>query len=84
VTTVSVSRAFTGRPARSVRNRLTQELDRPLAWPLQAAAGADLYQAGDPELFPLYAGQGLRLLRGEQPAAEVVEELVRQASELVR
>ena len=40
-----VTTAFTGRAARSIRNRLTDEGPDPLPWPLQRAALADLYGA---------------------------------------
>ena len=66
-----VTRAYTGRPARGVRNRLhdvlTAEGPRPLAWPLQRTAAGDIYEAaqssGDRDLYPLLGGQATRLLR---------------------
>ena len=83
-----VTRSFTGRPARAVRNRLLEEIEKgappPLPWPLQAYAAEDLYQAAatrdDAGLFPCYAGQGLRLLRRGQGAGEIVEEIAREAA----
>lgn len=83
-----VTRAFTGRPARSLRNRFIERFDQsggqPLAWPLQRAAAADIYAAAqardDADYYPLLAGQGLRLLHSEQPAAEIVAGLVRESS----
>src|SRR5262249_33309279 len=62
-----VTRAFTGRPARSLRNRFIDRVEagegRPLAWPLQRAAAADIYAAAqardDADYFALLAGQGL-------------------------
>jgi nitronate monooxygenase len=86
-----VTRAFTGRPARSLRNRFIERYEqgagRPLAWPLQRAAAADIYAAAqsreDADYYPLLAGQALRLLNREQPAAEIVEELVREAAEVL-
>jgi nitronate monooxygenase len=79
-----VTRAFTGRPARGLRNRLTREVERPLAWPLQALVAADVYAAGNAELFPLYTGQGVRLLKESRPAAQLVEELVAEATDALR
>jgi nitronate monooxygenase len=86
-----VTRAYTGRPARGVRNRLhdvlTAEGPPPLAWPLQRAAAADIYEAaresGDRELHPLLGGQGTGLLRAEQGAAEIVAEIVAEAHALL-
>ncbi len=78
-----VTRSFSGRPARSVRNHFIEEYhkssSKPLAWPLQALAADDIYSAaqanGKVEYYPLLAGQGLRLLKKDQSAAEIVEEI---------
>jgi nitronate monooxygenase len=78
-----VTRAFTGRPARGLRNRFVEEYlsdgPEPLAWPLQSVAAGDIYgasQAADNEaLSLLLAGQGLRMLKKhDQGAAEIVGE----------
>jgi nitronate monooxygenase len=78
-----VTRQFTGRPARSIRNRITALEYEPLPWPRQRAAAWDLYQAafeqGASELHPLLAGQNLRGLRDGQPAAEIVAALASEA-----
>lgn len=82
-----ITRAFTGRPARSVRNRFIEEYlqaaAEPLAWPLQSLAAEDIYgtaQArGEADYFPLLAGQGLRMLKSGQSSAEIVKELVTEA-----
>jgi nitronate monooxygenase len=86
-----VTRSFSGRPARSVRNRFIEEYhnssSKPLAWPLQALAADDIYsaaQANDKvEYYPLLAGQGLRLLKGDQSAAEIVEEIAGEAHKII-
>lgn len=83
-----VTRAFTGRPARGIRNRFVAEYERageePLAWPLQRAAARDIYttaqRRGVADFYPLLAGQALRLAAREQGATEIVEELLTQAS----
>ncbi|HSA93240.1 MAG TPA: nitronate monooxygenase [Terriglobales bacterium] len=82
-----VTRAFTGRPARGIHNRVLDALlaakVEPLAWPLQALAAGDLYAraiaAGDADLYPLLTGQAVRLLKSDQGAAEIVAEIVAQA-----
>ncbi len=83
-----VTRAFTGRPARGLRNRLVEEYlsagIEPLAWPLQSVAAGDIYGASraadEDDYSPLLAGQGLRMLKkDEQGAAEIVAELVSEA-----
>lgn len=82
-----VNRVLTGRPARSIRNRLVEEHERagiePLPFPLQAAATVDVVRAAAQhnaaDLFYLAAGQGLRLAKDGQGAAEIVAELVEEA-----
>ena len=82
-----VTRAFTGRPARSLRNRFVEEYQEagpePLAWPLQSVAAGDIYHASqfnnNGDYSSLFAGQGLRMLKDERGAAEIVEELVNEA-----
>jgi nitronate monooxygenase len=80
-----VTRAFTGRPARGLRNRLVEEYARegpePLPWPLQSVAAGDLYAASkaadSDEYSPLLAGQALRMLGEDgRGAAGIVEEVV--------
>ena len=87
----SITKAFTGRPARSIINRFITEFEkagiRPLAWPLQGIAADDIYgQAqlkNNADYFPILAGQGLRLLGEEQAAAEIIEELVRETMQAI-
>lgn len=83
-----VTRAFTGRPARGLRNRFVEEYvsagAEPLAWPLQRAAAGDIYRASQAadngEYSPLLAGQALRMLDEDgRGAAEIVEEVVAEA-----
>jgi nitronate monooxygenase len=79
-----VSDAPTGRPARSIRNRLTDDLkSASLPYPIQAVTAMDVYQAAwaqdRADLFPLWAGQGLRMAVREQPAAEIIEAMARDA-----
>jgi hypothetical protein len=41
-------------------------------------------QAADGEWTPLFAGQGVRLARGEQPSAAIVRALVAETAEALR
>lgn len=76
----TVTRAFSGRPARGLVNRFITEYGdvAPAAYPevngmtrpIRTAAGA----AGDPEAMSLWAGQTYQLAGGE-PAADVVARL---------
>ncbi len=84
--TTAVTRAFSGRPARGLRNRFMEEIDPhleeilPYPWqnattrPLRAAAG----RAGRAEFLSLWAGQNARLAR-QMPAGELVATLVAEA-----
>lgn len=85
-----VTRAFTGRPAQGIRNRFVQEYLRygpePLAWPLQGIAAEDIYGAAQSsnngDYFPILAGQGLRMLKSGQGAAQIVAELAGEAGDV--
>jgi nitronate monooxygenase len=81
-----VTDVYSGRPARGIRNAFARAFEesgaRPLAYPRQGAAAADIYLASlaeDGEWATLFAGQGLRLARREQPAGEIVRELMAEA-----
>jgi nitronate monooxygenase len=86
-----VTHVFTGRPARGLRNRLAEEYlqggPEPLGWLLHSAAAGDIYGASqaadDGDYSPLLAGQGLGLLREEQGAGEIVEQLVEEAGNVL-
>lgn len=86
-----ITRSFTGRPARTIRNRFIEEYhksnSKPLAWPLQSLAADDIYKAaqasGKVEYYPLLAGQGLRLLKRDKSAAEIIREIVQDANKLI-
>jgi nitronate monooxygenase len=87
-----ITRAFTGRPARGLRNHFLEEYHKsgpqPLAWPRQALAADDIYttaqKQNNADYFPLLAGQGIGLLKGEKQqrkAEEIIQELVVEANE---
>lgn len=82
-----VTDVFSGRPARGLRNDYVRWFEergvRPLGWPRQGTAARDIYRASlgsDGRWAPLYAGQGVRLARREQSAAEIVRELTAEVS----
>ena len=85
-----VTRAFTGSPARAIRNRFVAEMvgAEALEFPLQASIVGPLWQVPDDharaELMPVWSGQAAALMR-ELPARELVDRLVRETqSVLVR
>src|SRR5581483_10431776 len=79
-----ITRAFSGRPARGLRNRFTEAFEHlaPPAFPAQQGLTRDLRAAATKQnradLMQLWAGQGAPLLR-ELPAAELVRALLAEA-----
>lgn len=86
-----ITKAFTGWPARSIRNHFITEFEkagiRPLAWPLQGIVADDIYRQAElknnADYLPILAGQGLRLLQEEQAAAEIVKELMKETVQVI-
>jgi nitronate monooxygenase len=82
-----LTKGFTGRLARGIRNQLLEELNLPgveiLPYPLQRALVKNLSvpaeKAGRPELLPLWAGQSASLSR-ESDAKTLLQKLVSEVS----
>ena len=76
-----LTRVFTGRPARALRNRLIDEMGdaEALEFPAQASLTRPLYQANSDAarlaFLPLWAGQAAPLIR-DLPAATLIDTLV--------
>lgn len=87
----AVTTALSGRPARGIRNRIVDSVEKSgvdsLPWPYQAVAASDIYREmaarGDAEWFPVWAGQGLRTAKVVQPAADIITEVLREANEVL-
>ncbi len=87
----TVTRVFTGRSARGLRNRYTTELaahrDEVLDYPVQGVVSADIRRAaasqGRVDLLALWAGQAVALCT-TKPAGELVADLAAQAADLLR
>jgi nitronate monooxygenase len=83
-----LTRAFTGRPARALRNRFITEMadTEPLEFPLQGSLVGPLWQLASEEaraaFVPFWAGQAAALVRG-LPASELVEKLVAEARSIL-
>lgn len=85
----ALTRGFTGRLARGIRNRLLDELNHKdveiLPYPLQRALVRHLSipaeKAGRPELLPLWAGQSANLSRISD-VRTLLDTLVREISEI--
>lgn len=83
-----LTRAFTGRPARAIRNRFVAEMTdaEALDFPLQASMVGPLWQLPSEEaraaFMPFWAGQAAPLVR-ELPARQLVEKLVTEAQSML-
>jgi nitronate monooxygenase len=83
-----LTRVFTGRPARALRNRFITEMadTEPLDFPLQASLAGPLGRLPNEEaraaFMPVWAGQAAPLLR-ELPASRLVEQLVAEAQPII-
>jgi nitronate monooxygenase len=83
-----LTRAFTGRPARALRNRYISEMtdSEPLEFPLQGSLAGPLWQLPNEEaraaFMPVWAGQAAPLIR-EMPAGQLVETLAREAQAIL-
>ncbi len=84
-----LTRAFSGRSARGVPNRITREIRDPddiAPYPFQNAMTRDVRNAaaaaGNAEYLALWAGQAAPLARAE-PARAIVARLVREAREAI-
>lgn len=84
-----VTDAWTGLYARVLRNTYTEQYDASGAPTLpgyvQLGMNGDIiaaaYQRGDRDFYPLWAGQGVGLVRDLAPAADVLHALVREAEQ---
>lgn len=81
----TITRAFSGRPARAVHNRVSEALagEEALPFPLQRSLTGPLADGEDPErVLAMWLGQGAPLA-AERPAAELVELLVADAERVL-
>ena len=82
-----VTDMITGRPARYIRNRLTDDLIasglEPVSFPAQMSLTAPLGTTGDRELTALFAGQSAALAK-DTNAAALVESLAEETSRRLR
>jgi nitronate monooxygenase len=83
-----LTRAFTGRPARALRNRYIIEMadSEPLEFPLQGSLLRRLWDLPSEEaraaFMPFWAGQAASLIR-EMPAGQLIDKLVREAQSIL-
>ncbi len=84
-----ITTAYSGKPARGIRTKFMDDMRSYTGtipdYPIQNALTRDLRQAAaqanNPEFMSLWAGQGLRMAKDQQTAAEIVEQTIEQARE---
>jgi nitronate monooxygenase len=84
----AVTRAFSGRPARGIRNRFIEHTERhpgpilpfPAQHKLTVALRAESNRQGSPDYVALWAGQGYPLAT-EEKAGELIERWMKEAEE---
>ncbi|MFD1708039.1 NAD(P)H-dependent flavin oxidoreductase [Siminovitchia sediminis] len=87
-----ITKSFSGRPARGIRNKFIVEFERfakPLGFPSQHTLTTDIRKAAalqnNPEYMSLWAGQGIRMLqkRTNISATEIVDAMIKEAKEIL-
>jgi nitronate monooxygenase len=80
-----LTRAVSGRPARALRNRMTQELGGVLPYPAQLSLTAPLFEikAAGGQFQAMWSGQAAALAT-DAPAGEVVAEIAAAAEAIAR
>ncbi|MGH2318926.1 NAD(P)H-dependent flavin oxidoreductase [Planococcus sp. SE5232] len=86
-----VTKSFSGRPARGIKNRFIQEFEEtgiaPLPFPSQNTITKDIRAAAaktdNPEFMSLWAGQSTRGLTEEIGAAEIVKTIIEEAKRII-
>ncbi|TWT04250.1 nitronate monooxygenase [Planococcus sp. CPCC 101016] len=86
-----VTKSFSGRPARGIKNRFIQEFEQsgiqPLPFPSQNTITKDIRaaaaRANDPAYMSLWAGQSTRSLTKEIGAAEIVQTIIEEAKKIL-
>ena len=72
---------FSGRPARALRNRITDEVQAPLPYPAQLSLTGPLREASA-DTSAMWAGQAGALAR-EEPARAIVERIASEAEQVL-
>lgn len=87
----TLTKAFSGRPARGIANRFIARWNssgvEPLPFPTQNTITRDIRNAAaeqsNPEYMSLWAGQGTRMLKDGKSAEEILKEIVNKAFKLL-
>lgn len=84
-----ITKSFSGRPARGIKNEYITEFENsgvsPLPFPSQNTITSAIRKAAaeqnNPDFMSLWSGQATRLLKNDQAASEIVEEVIREWKE---
>lgn len=85
-----ITKSFSGRPARGIRNRFIEQVEsskiEPLPFPSQNTLTGDIRkraaETNQADYMSLWAGQATRLLKAEQTAEEVIREVLEEAKKV--
>jgi len=86
-----ITNAFSGRPARGIRNAFIQHWEtsdiKPLPFPTQNTLTREIRNASarqnNPEYMALWAGQGTRMLTADQTAGDIMNQIVEDAKKIL-
>lgn len=86
-----ITKAFSGRPARGIKNDFIEHWEEiniePLSFPTQNTATRDIRNAAakqnNSNYMSLWAGQGLRMLTSGQSAGNMIEEIIQEAKAIL-
>ncbi|WP_033542243.1 NAD(P)H-dependent flavin oxidoreductase [Planococcus sp. CAU13] len=87
-----ITKSFSGRPARGIRNRFITEFEKtgtkPLPFPSHNTVTRDIRTAAakqnNSEFMSLWAGQSLRLVNDKMPAAQIMQEIIQNAQSILK
>ena len=87
----TITKSFSGRPARAIRNRFIEDFEntgtKPLPFPSHNTVTRDIRTAAakqdNSEFMSLWAGQSLRLVDRKIPAARIVREIIESAGRIL-
>lgn len=87
-----ITKSFSGRPARGIKNRFIEEFEKsgtpPLPFPSQNTVTKNIRTAAaksnNPDFMSLWAGQSTRMVTEEVAAAEIVAEVMAEAKQICR
>ncbi|UTR10657.1 nitronate monooxygenase [Evansella sp. LMS18] len=87
----TITKSFSGRPARAVKNEFTElhsgQNIKPLKYPGQNNVTGEIRKAakkqGNKEYLSLWSGQGIRMIKEEQSAKEIINDIMEQAARII-